>query len=135
MMHRLPQHVTRRRMGSHPPLVTTQIAHNLFPFWLGYYFGLQDVKVTFYVWSNHIFTIMTWFPFYLGFVFDFGILVTDVTQLLLSVAFYFIFAPSCVNGYKYNSTYEKTNHTWWNYQIIYSNIAFKLKNLYLLPIF
>ncbi len=81
---------------------------------------------------DHIFTIMTCFPFYLGFVFNLSIFVTHVTQLLLFVAFDFLFAPSCVNGYKYNSTYEKKNHTWWNYQIKYSSVAFKLKNLYLL---
>jgi hypothetical protein len=122
-MHRLPQHVTRGRMGSHPLLIMTQIAHGLFPFWLGYYFGLQHVKVAFYVWVNHIFTIITCFPFYLGFGFNLNIFVTHVTQLLLFVAFYFIFAPSCVNGYKYNSTHEKKNHTLWNYQIKHSSIA------------
>jgi hypothetical protein len=67
------QHITRGWMGSHPPPVLTQIAHRLFPFWLGYYFGLQDVKVAFYVWGDPIFTIMTCFPFYSGFGFDLSI--------------------------------------------------------------
>jgi len=128
-MHRLPQHVTRGWMGSHPPPVLTQIAHSLFPFWLGYYFGLEDVRVAFYVWGDHIFTNMTCFPFYLGFGFDLSIFVTHVIQLLLFVAFYFLFTPSCVNGYKYSSTYGKKIHTWWNNQIKYYSISLKLKNL------
>jgi hypothetical protein len=34
-------------MKSHPFQVVTHITYNLSPFWLGYYFKFQDVKVTF----------------------------------------------------------------------------------------
>jgi len=43
MMQRLYQCGTRGPMGSHPPPIMTQIAHSLSQFWLGCYFGLQDL--------------------------------------------------------------------------------------------
>ncbi len=133
-MCRLLQHVTRGWMKSHHPQVMTHITYSLSPFWLSYYFKLQDVKVTFYVWGDHIFTIMTCSPFYLGFVFYLNIFVMHVNQILLFEAFLFYFWHHLVlmvrNIFQHM---RKKIHIWWNYQIKYSNIAFKLKSLSLFP--
>jgi hypothetical protein len=131
-MHRLSQHIIGEWMKSHALQVVTHITYSLSTFWLGCYFKLQDVKVTFYVWGDHIFTIMTCSPFYLKFVFYLNIFVIHVSQILLFEAFYFLFAPSCVNGYKYINTWKKI-HIWWNYQIKNSSITFQTKKPFFIP--
>ncbi len=74
MMQRLHQRDTRGPMGSRPPLVVTQIARSYPQFGQNEcYFGLQDVKLTIYFLSNHIFTIITCSPFQGGVVLDLGI--------------------------------------------------------------
>jgi hypothetical protein len=66
MMQRLHWCNIRRLMGSHPLLVTTQIAHSLSQFWLRCCFGLQDLgqqfilKATTYLPLWHILGGVVW---------------------------------------------------------------------------